>query len=84
MTDPTERTRRVLQAIVNEFSGTRAELELRVGQCWNTQELGRDYEVLQFRAPFVVVRRKADQKLGSLLFVHHPRYYFNFELAKEE
>lgn len=81
MTDPTERTRRLLQAIINEFSGTRAELELRVGQCWDTKELQRDFDVLEFRAPFVIVRRKADQRLGSLLFVHSPRYYFNFEEA---
>jgi hypothetical protein len=29
-------------------------------------------------APFVVVRRKADGRKGSLEFQHHPRFYFNF------
>jgi hypothetical protein len=36
-------------------------------------------EVLGFAAPFVVVRRRTDQKLGSLLFQHHPRLYFDFK-----
>ena len=46
---------------------------------WNTSELANDFEVFEFAAPLVVVRRKADDKLGSLMFQHHPRYYFAFQ-----
>lgn len=45
---------------------------------WNTQELQRDFEVIGFCAPFVVVRRKSDGVKGSLEFTHSPRVYFNF------
>jgi hypothetical protein len=78
-TDSTEETRRTLLVQVNSQPAERAELEARHGQVWNTAELATDFEVLGFRAPFVVVKRKADNKLGSLLFQHHPRYFFAFQ-----
>ena len=78
-TDPTEETRRTLLVQVNSQLAERAELEARHGQVWNTAELATDFEVLGFGAPFVVVKRKADNKLGSLLFQHQPRYYFAFQ-----
>lgn len=46
---------------------------------WAPEELPRDFEVIGFAAPYVVVRRKSDGKMGSLEFQHHPRFYFNFE-----
>lgn len=57
----------------------RKDLEERVGQVWNTEELQRDFEVVGFQAPYVVVRRKADRKLGSLEFQHRPRFYFGWK-----
>jgi hypothetical protein len=56
----------------------RSGLEARHGRVWDAAELARDFEVLGFAAPFVVVRKRSDQKLGSLLFQHHPRFYFAF------
>jgi len=78
MIDPTEDARRVLVAVINGQAAERAALEERYGQVWDTSELANDFEVLDFAAPFVVVRRKADGKLGSLMFQHHARYYFAF------
>ena len=49
------------------------------GQEWDTQELQRDFEVLGFAAPFVVVRRKSDGVRGMLEFKHSPRVYFGFQ-----
>jgi len=46
---------------------------------WDTQELQRDFDVLGFMAPFVVVTRKADGKKGSLTFQHSPRFYYGFQ-----
>ena len=46
---------------------------------WTTDELRAEFEVLGFCAPFVVVRRKADGKKGSLEFTHSPRFYFNWQ-----
>ena len=48
------------------------------GRVWDTQELGKDFEVTGFMAPFVVVRRKSDGVKGSLMFQHSPRFYFDF------
>lgn len=52
---------------------------------WNTEELQRDFEVLEFMAPFVVAVRRSDGAKGSLEFTHDPRWYFNFiEFSKRE
>jgi len=56
----------------------RERLEERQGRVWDTQELSRDFEVLGFRAPFVIVRRKRDSVKGTLIFQHSPRFYFSF------
>ena len=78
MTDPTEPIRRAQLAEINAAPGSREVLEAKYGQVWNTEELARDFEVLGFLAPYVVVRRKADGQLGSLAFQHVPRAYFDF------
>jgi hypothetical protein len=78
MKDETEEVRRVLTASTNENPTERAELEHKYGTVWNTEELSRDFEVRGFMAPLVVVKRKLDGKIGSLMFQHSPRYYFSF------
>ncbi len=80
--DPTEGIRRALLLRVNSEPAERSVLEARHGQVWSAAELSNDFEVLGFAAPFVVVRGKAHRKLGSLLFQHHPRYYFAFREDK--
>jgi hypothetical protein len=47
-------------------------------QEWTTEELRRDFEVMAFLAPFVIVIRKSDNVKGTLQFDHMPRRYFNF------
>jgi hypothetical protein len=54
------------------------ELEVRHGKVWSTTELQADFIVTGFMAPYVIVRRKADDAIGSLEFQHEPRLYFNF------
>lgn len=44
-----------------------------------TDEMLNDFNVLAFSAPFVIVERKSDNKKGSLMFQHSPRYYFSFK-----
>src|SRR6266699_6119177 len=74
MIDPTEETRRALVAEINSHAAERAALQERCGQVWNTSELANDFEVLEFAAPFAIVKRKADNRMGSLMFQHYPRY----------
>lgn len=78
MTDLLEAIRRVRLVEINADPGTRPQLEALHGQVWDTNELARDFEVLGFLAPFVVVRRREDGALGSLEFQHHPRYYYAY------
>ena len=77
--DRTEDTRRALLQTINRQATDRATLEAKYGQVWTTAELAKEFEVLGFAAPLVVVRRRSDGKLGSLFFQHHPRYYFAFK-----
>lgn len=77
--DQTERTRRGLVRQINVEPGSRLALEIQHGQVWNTQELCRDFEATGFAAPFVIVKRRSDGELGSLIFQHHPRFYCDFK-----
>ena len=81
MADPTEPIRKALITDINSNPSTRQELEAEYGRVWSTDELARDFEVLGFMAPFVVVRRKSDGCRGSLMFTHMPRFYFSFREA---
>ncbi len=78
MPDDTESYRRQRVAEINSEPGSREALEAQYGQVWNTQELGQDFEVRGFMAPYVVVRRRSDGVKGSLEFQHQPRFYFGF------
>jgi hypothetical protein len=79
MLDLTELLRRMRLVAINADPKDRTSLEATYGQVWDADELARDFVVVGFLAPFVVVRRKSDGQTGSLEFQHHPRYYFNFK-----
>lgn len=83
MTDPTESIRRQQLAQINAEPGSREALEAEHGQVWDTQQLGQDFNVEGFLAPYVVVRRKSDGQRGSLMFQHNPRLYFGFEQDRD-
>jgi hypothetical protein len=76
--DRTEAYRQAEVARLNREAGTRAELEERYGQVFDTSELTELFEVYSFAAPYIFVRRKADGVEGTLEFQHMPRFYFNF------
>lgn len=78
MQDPTEGIRRFMTQQVNADTSSRDVLEAEYGQVWDTQQLSEDFEVTGFMAPFVVVKRKSDGVVGSLMFRHSPRYYYSF------
>ena len=77
--DPTEEIRRRMVAEINANAQARQELEKEHGQVWSTDEIRRDFEVVGFAAPLIVVRRLADGKKGSLFFQHSPRFYWGFQ-----
>lgn len=89
MTDPTESIRRSQQAAINTeateiakvSADPRVDLEARYGQLWDTTELGSEFSVSGFAAPYVVVTRKSDGAQGTLLFSHSPRFYHSWNEA---
>lgn len=77
-TEITEAFKRAVQAELNATAANRIKLESKYGQCWNTEELQKDFEILGFKAPYVIVERKSDGIKGSLEFQHQPRFYFSW------
>jgi len=77
--DPTEDVRRAMVRL----GEPERDLAAYTGPRWTTEELRRDFDVLGFRAPYVVVRRKSDGVLGSLEFTHSPRVYFDWDEVPE-
>jgi len=57
----------------------RERMEIAHGQVWTTSEVQEDFEVIQFAAPYVIVRERSTGCKGSLLFQHDPRFYYGFE-----
>lgn len=82
--DETEDARRRMVQEINDWSAkTREAAEAKYGKpIYDTEELRENFEVRGFLAPFVVVVRKSDGKLGSLLFQDHPRFYYGWEEHK--
>ena len=74
MADTTENIRREMI----ETGQPQQDLAKATDDRWTTEELGRDFDVMGFAAPFVVVKRRSDGAKGSLEFTHSPRVYFNW------
>jgi len=85
MADPTEALRREAvhqinsEVESNDADTERSRLEAKHGQVWDTQELGKDFVVHGFMAPFITVTRQSDSQKGIMEFQHMPRFYFNFK-----
>ena len=77
--DPTESVRREATEEINAKKADRARLEAEHGQVWDTAELRRDFSVVGFDAPCIVVERKSDEMRGSMFFQNSPRFYWGFE-----
>lgn len=75
---------RVMVPIVNaQAAETREEAEARFGQVWDNDSLGKDFEVLGFAAPYVVVRKRDMGEVGALMFQHSPRFYYMWQADGE-
>lgn len=83
LNDVTEAARRHRLIEINLATGSREALEATYGKVWSTYELTRDFEVVGFLAPLVVVRRLSDNQKGSLEFQGNPRFYFNFAVHEK-
>jgi len=84
MSDVTEMYRRDM---VNQINGSvesdseqteRARLEAVHGKVWDTSELQQEFSPQGFAAPFIIVQKKDTGEIGSLMFQHSPRFYFDW------
>lgn len=48
-------------------------------ECWTTEEVTQEFEILGFMAPFCTAVRISTGEKGSLLFVHRPRIYYGWK-----
>ena len=83
--DPTEATRRAMikeQQTIGPLN--RADLAMVHGDVYDTAEMTAKFRVKHFLAPFVVVERLLDNKLGTLEFQHEPRFYYGWQPDREE
>lgn len=78
--DQTEQIRRDMVAEINAAPGSREALEQQYGDVWDTKQLQELFQVQGFAAPLAVVKRREDGAVGTVMFQHSPRFYFNFEL----
>jgi len=77
--DLTEAIRRQMAAGINTNPVGREALEAQYGKVWDTEQMKEEFAVIGFGMPLVVVRRRSDNVLGSLMFQANPRFYFLFE-----
>jgi len=77
--DATTKQRAEMANNINVMAADRERMEIAHGQVWTTSELQEDFEVIQFAAPYVIVRERSTGRKGSLLFQHDPRFYYGFE-----
>jgi hypothetical protein len=57
-------------------------LEAKFGKVWTAQEFKQDFVVTAFIGSTVVVRRKADDMVGTLEFTNRPHLFYNFQPNK--
>jgi hypothetical protein len=60
----------------------RKALEARHSKVWTAQELEQEFLITAFIGSSVVVRRKADDLVGTLDFTKRPHLFFNFQPNK--
>jgi hypothetical protein len=51
------------------------------GECWTTEEVTKEFDILGFMAPFCTAVRMETGKKGVLAFVHRPRIYYGWREA---
>lgn len=88
MTDETESIRKVLLHEINARLSPDEQqryhelcVEYGEGDVFDTKALEALFVAESFMAPFVMVRRRYDNKRGTLMFSHSPRFYFGFQEA---
>lgn len=76
--------RQTLFHLINDTPLAREQLEELYGQVWDPDEVAKEYALMGFQPPYAIVRRLADNIVGSLTYQDAPRFYFRFLLKNED
>ena len=78
--DHTEEMRRFAMKEMAKKSASYEKLVAHYGKdnVWTSKQVMKTFEVTSFMAPYCTCVRKSDGQVGSLIFQHSPRFYFNF------
>lgn len=79
MKQSTENENTYYPECIKEVDHDRDALEKMYGAVYDTKGLMENFEVIQFSAPLVLVKRKSDNVQGTMYFQHMPRFYFSFK-----
>jgi hypothetical protein len=60
----------------------RKTLEAKFGKVWTAEEVEQEFVISAFIGSTVVVRRKADDVVGTLEFTNRPHLFYNFQPQK--
>lgn len=71
--------RKEMTSIINSNPKTREEIAKKYGEVYDCEDIHTAYEIIAFAAPFVYVHNIATGMKGTLMFQHHPRFYFSFK-----
>jgi hypothetical protein len=82
MLRPVSRTAKEQRRINMSEAIDRKAMEAKHGKVWSAAELVEEFVVTAFIGPHVVVRRKADDVVGTLEFTRRPHLFFNFQANK--
>lgn len=81
MDNPPDALRRQRLAELGLVPGSRDALKAEHGQVWDSQELLKDFEVLECLGPYVAVRRRSDGQRGNVEADDDFRFFFSFRPA---
>ena len=71
----------MLEKLKVEFPDVHQAIQEEGGECWTTEEVTDEFEILGFLAPFCTAIRKATKEKGILAFVHRPRIYYGWRVT---
>ena len=74
-----DNTENIRRQMVDDINSNPIETD---GPVYSTDEMTKEFKVIGFMAPLVVVERRSDGVKGTLMFKHSPRVYFDWKEDK--
>jgi hypothetical protein len=69
----------MLEALKTSYPDVFQAIQEEGGECWTTEEVTVEFDILGFMAPFCTAVRVATGEKGTLAFVHRPRIYYGWQ-----